>query len=164
MAENEAQATDTEPANKKPMLLFVGGVLLALGLGVGGTLYFVQGSQTEVAAEEEVVETNAKAIYHSLRPAFVVNYMADNKSRYLQAEITLMARDGEVMDAVVEHGPYVRSQILKYLSDQQFNELRTDAGKQKTRDGLKDLLNESLKQQAQVSGIESVLLTNFVMQ
>ena len=163
MADTE-EVVEEAPKGKKPLILFVAGVALALGLGVGGTLYFVQGDSEAPTDVEETEVTAAKAIYHSLRPAFVVNYMSDNKSRYLQADITLMSRSADVMDAIVEHSPLVRSQILRYLSDQQFAALRTDAGKLQARDGIKQTLNEALESQAQVSGIESVLLTNFVMQ
>ena len=162
MAEQEEGA---EPeAKKNPIVLMAIGFVLALGAGVGGTWFFMQGAEPETAEVEVESDVKAKAIYHSLRPAFVVNYMSENKSRYLQAEITLMSRDTSVMDAIVEHGPLVRSEILRYLADQQFSELRTADGKVKTRDGIKDVLNSTLKEQASVAGVESVLLTNFVMQ
>lgn len=158
--QNEAEAT---PAAKKPILLIAGVVVVAIAASVGGTLYFVK-SDAPVATAEVVEPVATKALYHSLRPAFVVNYATETKSRYLQAEITLMARNAEVIEAAVDHGPLVRSQILQFLSDQGFSELRTDAGKLATREGIKERLNQVLAEHAQVSGIESVLLTNFVLQ
>lgn len=165
MADAAEVAQEEEPAkSKKPLIMMIVAVLVAIGASVGGTLYFVQSSEAEQVVVEEVPEVAAKAVYHSMRPPFVVNFIAENKSRYLQADITLMSRNTSVIEAIIEHSPLVRSQILQYLSDQTFTELRTDDGKEKTRVELKDLLNEKLLEAAQVSGVESVLLTNFVLQ
>lgn len=165
MADAPETAEEEAPAkSKKPLIMLIVAVLVAVGASVGGTLYFVQSSTPEVAVEEEVSTEPAKAVYHNMRPPFVVNFITENKSRYLQADITLMSRNESVIEAIIEHSPLVRSQILQYLSDQNFTQLRTDAGKEKTRVELKDLLNDQLLAQAQVSGVESVLLTNFVLQ
>ncbi len=165
MADAAEVAQEEEPAkSKKPLIMMIVAVLVAVGASVGGTLYFVQSSEAEQAVVEEVPEVAAKAVYHNMRPPFVVNFIAENKSRYLQADITLMSRNTSVIEAIIEHSPLVRSQILQYLSDQTFTELRTDDGKEKTRLDLKNLLNDQLLEAAQVSGIESVLLTNFVLQ
>ena len=165
MADATGVAQDEVPAkSKKPLILLVAAVLVAIGASVGGTLYFVQSSAPESATAEEAPAETAKAVYHSMRPPFVVNFITENKSRYLQADITLMSRDTGVIEAIIDHSPLVRSQILQYLSDQNFTQLRTDDGKEKTRVELKKILNEQLLAQAQVSGIESVLLTNFVLQ
>jgi flagellar FliL protein len=165
MADAAGVAQDEVPAkSKKPLIMLVAAVLVAIGASVGGTLYFVQRSAPESVTAEEAPAEAAKAVYHSMRPPFVVNFITENKSRYLQADITLMSRDTGVIEAIIDHSPLVRSQILQYLSDQNFTQLRTDDGKEKTRVELKKILNEQLLAQAQVSGIESVLLTNFVLQ
>lgn len=165
MADAAEVAQEEVPAkSKKPLIMLVVAVLVAIGASVGGTLYFVQSSAPEAIAEDAAPAETAKAVYHSMRPPFVVNFIAENKSRYLQADITLMSRDTSVIEAIIDHSPLIRSQILQYLSDQNFTQLRTDDGKEKTRVDLKELLNEQLLAQAQVSGIESVLLTNFVLQ
>lgn len=165
MADAAEVAQEEEPAkSKKPLIMMIVAVLVAIGASVGGTLYFVQSSEADQVVVDEEPEVAPKAVYHSMRPPFVVNFIAENKSRYLQADITLMSRNTSVIEAIIEHAPLVRSQILQYLADQTFTELRTDEGKEKTRVDLKDLLNEQLLEAAQVSGVESVLLTNFVLQ
>lgn len=164
MADGAGVAEEEVPAkSKKPLMMTIAAVLVAIGASVGGTLYFVQSSVEEPVAEDAPTAA-AKAIYYSMRPPFVVNFITDNKSRYLQADITLMSRNTGVIEAIIEHSPLVRSQILEYLSNQNFTALRTDEGKEKTRAELKELLNTQLLAQAHVSGIESVLLTNFVLQ
>ncbi len=165
MAESAPEGNEAAAAKgKKPIILFAVIGLVAVGASVGGTLFFMQSAEpAEIAAEPEVT-TEATAIYHSIRPAFVVNFLTENKSRYLQADITLMSRNEAAVEPVIEHGPLVRSEILQYLSDQNFTQLRSDEGKENIRIQLKELLNGALSEQAGTGGIESVLLTNFVLQ
>jgi flagellar FliL protein len=149
-------------SSKKNLLLFAAAVLVAVGASVGGTLYFVGAGADESA--EPAAPAPVTAVYHNLRPAFIVNYVTGGKPRYLQADLTVMARDPEAVKTLVNHMPLVRSRILGYLTDLDFYELQTSEGKQAMRDGLRQLIDEVLQQQAGVGGIESVLLNNFVMQ
>jgi flagellar FliL protein len=151
----------TPSSGKKNLLLFAAAVLVAVGASVGGTLYFVGDDADESA---EGAPAPVTAVYHSLRPPFIANYVTGGKARYLQADLTVMARDPEAVRALVNHMPLVRSRILGYLTDLDFYELQTSEGKQAMREGLRQLIDEVLRQQAGVGGIESVLLNNFVMQ
>lgn len=161
MAEDQAQPA----AGKKNLLLLVVAVLVAVGVSIGGTLYFVGGSaEATVEAATPPDATPDKPIYHNLRPPFIVNYVTGAKPRYLQADLTVMARDPEVIKALVNHTPLVRSRMLSYLTDLDFYDLQTDAGKEAMREGLRELVNQVLREQAGVDGVESVLLNNFVMQ
>ena len=165
MADAAPEGNEETPAKgKKPIILFGAIVVLAVSASVGGTMYFMQGAEPAETAAEPAAPTEATAIYHSIRPAFVVNFLTENKSRYLQADITLMSRNEAAVEAVVEHGPLVRSEILQYLADQNFTQLRTDEGKEAIREQLKELLNKALSEEAGTGGIETVLLTNFVLQ
>lgn len=157
MAEQAQEAT-----NKQSLLLVSLAVVLAIGASIGGTLYFVSGDDS--APEPAAEEAPAAAIYHNLRPAFIVNYVTGSKPRYMQTDLTVMARDPQVIRALVNHGPLVRSRILGFLTDLDFYELQTDEGKEAMRVGLKELINRVLTEEAGVGGIESVLLNNFVMQ
>ncbi|MEZ5550101.1 MAG: flagellar basal body-associated FliL family protein [Pseudomonadales bacterium] len=160
----EAAETQTESkGSKKTLILFGVALLVAIGASVGGTIMFL-GVGDETAPEAAVAPTPDKAIYHSLRPAFIINYVTGSKPRFLQAELTVMARNPAVIEAMIDHMPLVRSSIVTYLTDQDFFELQTQAGKESLREGIRALVDELLLREEQIQGVESVLLTNFVLQ
>lgn len=168
MAEENKDQGEEEQAQSgggaKKMIIFGVVLLLAVGGSIGGTLFFLSGSgdETEVAQATEPEPT--KAIYHSLRPAFIVNFTTDTKARYLQTEISVMSRQPEAIEAVIEHAPLVRAKVLDYLTDQSFPELKTNEGKETLRAGLVEVINSQLSSQNVEGGIESILLTSFVLQ
>jgi len=157
--------TETNPAgSKKNLIVFAAVLLLAVGASIGGTLYFLGADSAENTTEDSVDTRPDKAIYHSLRPAFIVNYVSGGKPRFLQTELTVMARDPEVVEALISHMPLVRSQIVNFLADQDVFALQTHNGKEQLREGLRLLMDDVLMNEEQLQGIESVLLTSFVMQ
>ncbi len=167
-AEDSSEAVDTAPpSGGLKRWLIMGGVALAvMAASIGGTLYFVGGSASDAEAEVAEAPPPVKqvAIYHNLRPPFVVNFLAGNKPRYLQAELTVMARDPKVIEAVITHTPLIRSQIINLFADQDYTKLQTDSGKAALRDALRSLIDGTISRESKQSGIETVLLTNFVMQ
>lgn len=163
--EQEPEAAESQGGGKKTIIIFAVVVLAAVGASIGGTMMFLGGSEPEtVETVEAEPEGPAPAIYHSLRPAFIVNYNAGSKPRMLQADLTVMARNPSVVEALVDHAPLVRSRIVNYLADQDFFALQTHEGKENLRDGLRGVLDEALREHARISGVETVLLTSFVMQ
>ena len=119
----------------------------------------------QVDGEEEEEKTKAQsAIYHNMRPPFIVTFMAGNSPRYLQADLTVVSRDQKAITNVISHAPLIRSQIVSLLTDQEYVTLQTDQGKLDLQDALRDLVNKILSEESGDSRIESILLTNFVMQ
>jgi flagellar protein FliL len=117
-------------------------------------------TETEAIADSKP----EKAVYHTLRPAFIVNYSTGGKPRFLQAELTVMSRDPAVVEAIITHMPLIRSQIVTFLADQDIFELQTHEGKEQLREGLRVLIDNVLSREEERSGVQSVLLTSFVMQ
>jgi len=162
---DETQETESNGGGKKTIIIFALVALVAVGAGVGGTMMFLGGGEAEAVETAEVESDKpAPAIYHSLRPPFIVNYNAGTKPRMLQAELTIMARNPGVVQALVDHSPLVRSRIVNYLTDQDFFALQTHEGKESLRAGLRDMVDDVLRESAGVNGVQSVLLTNFEMQ
>ena len=148
----------------KTIVLFGTALLVAISASVGGTMYFLGGEEVDAEGVEIIIEKPATAIYHNMRPAFIVNYVTGSKPRFLQAELTVMARDPAVIDTMIDHMPLIRARIVNYFSDQDFFELQTDAGKEALREGLRVLIDDVLQSEGQIQGVQSVLLTGFVMQ
>ena len=162
MAEAETEE-QTEGGGKKNIILFAVALVVAIGASVGGTLFFLGGG--DEAAEEVVVSNQpATAIYHNMRPPYIINYLTGAKPRYLQAEFSIMARDAAVIESVILHMPLIRSQIVGFLTEQNFVELQTQEGKEAVRQGIVELINETLTAHNERPGIEAALITNFVLQ
>jgi flagellar FliL protein len=164
MADTSTEAPESTGGSKKTIIIFAIVVLLAIGASVGGTLMFLGGSEPEAVEAQPDVARPQAAIYHNLRPAFIINYVTGSKPRFLQADLTVMVRDPSVVEALINHSPLVRSRIVNYLTDQDFFTLQTHEGKEALREGLRELLDAILQEQEQIAGVQSVLLTNFVMQ
>ena len=159
------EARDESGGGKKNIILFAVVLLVAIGASVGGTIFFLApGGEEDAATPEPVSNKPATAIYHNMRPPYIVNYVTGSKPRYLQAEFTIMARDETAIEAVVLHMPLIRSEIVGFLSEQNFLELQTQEGKDHVRRGIVELINKILASYEVQPGIESALITNFVLQ
>ena len=99
-----------------------------------------------------------------MRPAYIINYVTGAKPRFLQAEFTVMARNEAAIEAVILHMPLIRSEIVNFLTEQNFLELQTQEGKELVRQGIVVLVNNILESYQISPGIESALITNFVLQ
>lgn len=163
MADDAAETQEPDSGGKKRLILMVAVVLVAVAASIAGTLFFL-GQDEPATAEAVVEEAPTKAIYYQLRPSFIVNYATDTKPRYLQAEISVMARDAALIEALVDHTPLVRSTILRVLSDASFDRIRTHDGKEQLREKLRAALDQVMSSETELSGLETVLFTNFVLQ
>ena len=173
MAE-EDQAPASGGGKKKLILMVVIGIVL-VGLSVGGTLLalkFLGGSDAEETsvdgAEADVAEVveiaKAPAIYYPLKPTIIVNFNARGKQRYLQADISLMVRDDDVVAAIEEHSVMLQHSLLMLFSGQDYSELQTAEGKELLRQMALGEIQRLLEQEIGKPGVEQVLFTSFVMQ
>ena len=167
MAKDDIEKTEgATPAasSKRPLFLFAGVLMIAIGASVGGTVFFLGGTDQGEAKKEETAPAHKTALYQALRPAFQVTYLIGAKPRVLQVEFSAVARDQAVLDALVKHDPVVRNRLLDLLSQQDYITLQTDAGRQSLRQAARQTIEAVLTKEAGVSGVENVLYTSFVMQ
>lgn len=163
MAEEESTEAQEEGGGKKNIIIFAVVLLVAVGASVGGTMFFLGGDESAEVADTEIDKPKT-AIYHNMRPPYIINYLTGAKPRYLQAEFSIMARDEKVIEAVILHMPLIRSSIVNFLTEQSFVELQTQEGKEAVRQGIVELINDQLTQHNEAPGVESALITNFVLQ
>lgn len=174
MAKKEAAAGEEKPAGKsklKLIILIVVALLLAIGLSVGATWFFLskggdkkdEGKKEEAAAEH-AAPVKQPAIYEPLAPAFVVNFNQSGRQRYMQVSVALMARDKGEMDALKVHMPVLRNKLVMLFSGQNFDNLVTAVGKEMLRQQATATVQELAKQETGKVVIEQVLFTNFVLQ
>lgn len=151
----------------KLIIIIAVAFLLAVGLSVGGTWFFLSKNAKPAEAEahaEEAVPGKKQAVYEILAPAFVVNFNQNGRQRYLQVAVALMGRDQAQMDALREQMPLVRNQLVMLFSSQNFDTLVTPVGKEMLRQQATSSLQELAKKATGQLTVEQVLFTNFVLQ
>lgn len=149
----------------KLIIIMVVVLLVVVGAAVGVTLMLTGNKAPEPAAEAAPAELVVREpVYHKLRPPFVVNFKQGNRTRLLQAEIALMARDKAVIEAVQTHEPMIRNDLLLVLSAQDFDGLLTDEGKILAQEQALTKIQEIIEAQFGVPGVEELYFTSFVMQ
>jgi len=177
MAEQENTEEELAPKSgkKKLIIIIVAALLLVGGIG-GGAMFFLQSDQPEEMVEGEGVEMveeeetsffgsdNPKALYHELRPEFIVTFEANSRQRYVQLNVTLVTRDEEIIPILANNDPVVRNTLVLLFAKQNYLELQTREGKEMLKKAATKAVQDLMVKEIGNKGIETVLFTNFVMQ
>ncbi|ADE16643.1 flagellar basal body-associated protein FliL [Nitrosococcus halophilus Nc 4] len=156
--------------SKKTLIILISTIVMLVVAIAVGVVLFLTGALTPKAATGEAA-ANPKApqhpaIYHSLDPAFVVNFYRQSQQqvRFLQVKMEAMARDSEIIEAIKTHTPAIRNNLLLLLSHQDYETIHTVEGKGQLREAARDEINQVLEDQAGIKGVEAVYFTSFIMQ
>jgi flagellar protein FliL len=156
---------------KKKLIIIIVAVLLVVGIAVGVTVMLMGGDDSapapaETAADESApaIDSKAMPLYFKLKPEFIVNYQVGTRQRFLQVYMEVMTRDPAMMEELETHSPMLRNSIIQLMSEQDFEELRTNEGRMKLRDLLTAEVKRLMQQETGKETIEQVLFTNYVMQ
>ncbi|QJD58828.1 flagellar basal body-associated protein FliL [Pseudomonas sp. gcc21] len=156
---------ESPPASRKKLLLLVGAGLFALLLSIGAAAFFLFASEDETVAETPVVEAGKPmAIYQSLDPAFVVNYVHEGRQRYMQVNVVLMGRDPQLMTQLSSHLPLIRNELVMLFSSEEFDALFSPEGKEALRERASLAVKALMEKELGNPIIESALFTNIVLQ
>ena len=122
MAKSDAAVKDPATKGKlKLIILIVVALLLAIGLSVGATWYFMHSNQSKPVAVAETAPVGKQpAIFESMAPAFVANFNQNGRQRYMQVSITMLARNQADLDALKVHMPVIRNNLVMLFSGQDF--------------------------------------------
>ena len=167
----EDKAPEAAPAKKgklKLIILLLVVVILAIGLSVVGTMWFLGGGIPGISGgdEEEVAEQAdvfVPSTYTVLEKALVTTLQAEGRQRYAQAYLALEANNPEALAAASKHMPLLRSRLISVLGDRGFEELQTPEGRQALADDMLAAVNEALEQEGEPPLLR-VLFRNFVVQ
>ena len=161
-----ADEEDVPVAGSKKKLLI--GIIAAVVLAAGGAAWFLlMGSDATESADAEsavVVPPQAPVQYLELTPAFIVNFPHQGRQRFMQATVTVMSRDADALEAVSQHMPVIRHNLINLLSAQLILVFEDPAGIEQLRQMATDEVNQVLQREIGRDGIEQLLFTNFVMQ
>ncbi len=160
------EAAAEEETKKSKMPLIIGLVVLLLGGGGAGAWFmgvFDSADATEegAAAAEPV---KAVALYASLRPDFVLNYKVNGRGHFLKVAISLLTREQDVVDAVEQHMPLLRNELVMLFGAAEFDSLKVAEGKEALRSSALAAIQAIMEKEIGKPGVEQVLFTDFVMQ
>ena len=174
-SEDEEQSEEGSGGKRKLILLIVGAVLL-LGLGIGGgvfvgTMMAEDSSSAEnIVAEEEEEEDSSRTKKDDRHNIYITagKLLAavehDGSTRYIQAEIDLVGYEKTVMDDAQHNIPALRNRLLLLFASQNFEEVRTIAGRERLRVESLKAVNDVLELDPKGDRVEDVYFTAFVIQ
>ncbi|MGL6246823.1 flagellar basal body-associated protein FliL [Pseudomonas sp.] len=165
MAKSDAVVKDPATKGKiKLIIVIVVALLLAIGMSVGATWFFMHNAQSKPAAAETAVVGKQPAIFEPMAPAFVANYNVSGRQRYMQVSITLQGRNQTDLEALKVHMPVIRNNLVMLFSGQDFATLATPVGQEMLRQKATASVQEVAQKELGKVVIEQLLFTNFVLQ
>ena len=175
MAETEEGAAEEQKGGMMKMIMLGGGavVLLAIGIFAGPAIQNMISPPADPAAaegaEDEAAEAAAPAdgpaIYQGLHPALVVNFRdALGEPHFMQIEMEVMARDQDVINAVREHTPVIRNNLILLYGNAKYEEVTTREGKEQLlADGLAEI-QAIMAERVGEPNVEALYFTNLIIQ
>ena len=168
----DGEEEQKDSGGKKKIIIFAGIGVLLLGLGIGGTMFFMGSKEVpgeegmDEMAEAEMAEEPEMAIYHELHPAFVANFSGKSKKKYMQVYIVALANQESVIEDLELHMPAVRNDVLMTLSRVSSDQIETVEGKEELRQQVLTTVKETMKMKTgkEESGIQDLYFTKFVAQ
>lgn len=165
MAENQAPEGEKPKKGKlKMIILLVVVIMLAIGLSVAGTLWFLKGGGDN---GEDAAEASEPAFvpsqYLELEKSLTTTVPSEDRQRYAQIYVALEAKDPEALAAAELHMPLLRSRLIGAISNSEFGHLRTPAGREQLSSEMLTAVNQALEAEGSPP-VEAVLLRNFVLQ
>jgi len=166
---NEDLDLDVKQSGKGIKILLI--ILIALVLiigGVGGFLFFTGGAgekdseqtETEGGAENASMET----IYIPLGKPFTINFHESSQAKFLQIEITVMARQQAVEALIKKHKPIIQDDVINIIGSKSYEELNSQEGKRKLASEILKSLQAVIETELKDPGVEAVYFTSFIMQ
>jgi flagellar FliL protein len=142
MAEQETEAEITPSGGgmmKKIVFALVGVVLLGVGAFVG--LKFTSSEPVEGDEQAEAEPAKGPAIYQSLHPPLVVNLKDElGASHFMQITMEVMSRDQGAINAIRDHTPVIRNNLILLFGTASYEAVITREGKeQMLADGLAEI-------------------------
>lgn len=115
---------------------------------------------------DDDVPSPAKAIYFAIQEPFTINFLnqSDQKARYLQINVTLMAHDQAIIDSASLNLPMIQDALRFLFSAQTSETVNTVAGRRKLQSESLNTIKTILKEETAKDNIDAVYFTSFVLQ
>jgi flagellar FliL protein len=172
MAEEELEAepvvVEAAQGGMGKKLLF-GGIALSVivaGIFAGPpVIKMITGSSDEADGAEPAVVASKPALYYSLLPPLVVNFEdVLGATHFMQITMDVMSRDQDVINAVRDHAPIIRNNLILLYGNSIYEDVTTRKGKEKMlADGLAEI-QKVMQEKIGVTGVEAVYFTSLIIQ
>lgn len=121
-------------------------------------------SDAHAGAHGDAGPKSGAAQYLPLAPAVVVNLDDEVNMRYLSADIELMSRSNDGIEAAKLHMPRIRNTLMMLFTQQKYGDVITRQGKEDLQKAALAAVQAVLKEETGKPGIDGLYFTNFVMQ
>ena len=162
-----AKSSDSKGGSKKLLILIIVIVVLLAAVGGLAAMLLLGGGDKEAAEPSGPVLAQASsgpAIYHSLEPAFIVNFREERRARMMQVRMDVLTRNPEVVTVMNEHMPMIRNNILILLSRKGYDDVISAEGKEALQGEVVEVIRQTLSPYVAPNAIEAIYFTSFVMQ
>ncbi len=167
-AQGAQQAAGGGKLGRKLLLVSLAVIVLMLALGSAVWFFLLPAQSADTAQSSaeaaEAARSLAPVQYLDLTPSFVVNFPHLGRQRFLQANLTIMSRDAEALQAVTNHMPVVRHNLINLFSAQLLLVFEDPSGLEDLRALATEEVQAILQAEIGRKGIEEVLFTSFVLQ
>lgn len=185
MAEDEAtqkkrsedeESTEGSSGGKRKLILLVVGAILLLGIGIGagffvGNMTADDPDSAESAGvdedDDEDSDRKKKDDRHNIYITvgkLLAAVEHNGSTRYIQAEVDLVGYEKSVMDDAQHNVPALRNRLLLLFASQDFDQVRTIAGRERLRLESLKAVNDVLELDPKGDRVEDVYFTAFVIQ
>lgn len=172
----EAEVVEEEKKGGMMKMLMLGGggiLLLAVGIFAGPAIQNMisppadpeAAEGAEIEAAEAPPPADGPAIYQGLHPALVVNFRdALGDPHFMQIEMEVMARDQDVINAVREHTPVIRNNLILLYGSAKYEQVTTREGKEQLlADGLAEI-QAIMAERVGEPNVEALYFTSLIIQ
>lgn len=176
MEDEDVAAPENKGGGLLKMVLAGAGALalLAVGILAGPAIQGLLAGETPgeepaaAAAGEPAAQSERDkdpAIYQGLHPALVVNFRdALGEPHFMQLEMEVMARDQGVINAVREHTPVIRNNLILLYGNVKYEDVTTRAGKERMlADGLAEI-QRIMAERVGEPNVEALYFTSLIIQ
>ena len=171
MAEDDEKTEDAASGGGMMQKLLMGGgalVLVVVGVVAGPSVMNLISPPEEDAAVEEEAEpalSSKPPLYTSLHPPLIVNFNDSlGDQHFMQMTLEVMARDQDVINAVREHAPVIRNDLILLYTNVLYEDVTTREGKEKMlADGLAQV-QAIMTEQIGEPGVEALYFSGLVIQ
>ncbi|MDH4190798.1 MAG: flagellar basal body-associated FliL family protein [Betaproteobacteria bacterium] len=155
--------TPAAPASggKRRILLIVGGIA-ALAAGAGAGWFFAPRHAAEAGDAKQPAKTApAKKVPTTFVPLELFTVNIADREHYLQIGLTYEVAGDDLVDAIKQKMPVLRSRILLLLSNKTFDDLSSAKGKETL---AAELVKQAIEAAGLPGGVEAVHFSAFVIQ
>lgn len=116
------------------------------------------------AEDEELAPP--KAIYYAIPEPFTINFLnqSEQKVRYLQIKVTLMAHEQGIIDSAELNLPMLQDTLRTLFSEQKFEQVNSVEGRKALQASSLKTIKSLLKEETGKDNLDAIYFTSFVLQ